>query len=239
MASINNQATLRVAVADWLNRGDLTTNQLDQFIEMGEAMIYETLRVPPLEHIESFYVAGADSNITIPANYLELQELRKVKDGTCSVSPTTNTNRSLCSAASGVWTDNDKDDDVVLRRVDSHSFHNNKIPNAFTRESTSFFVTDENGEQKAEGDYLLKYYKADLPIGTLVNSVEVSPYILGEYELILYSALAFGSSFLGDGEAEARFIGLVNDKINRLNSKASIAEMKGGIYSASFSERLI
>lgn len=239
MATINNQATLRAAVADWLNRTDLTTNQLDQFIEMGEAMIYEELRVPTLETLGIFSVNKTDSNITIPSGYLELQELRKMKTGSCSVNPSTNLTTATCVAAGGVWTDSDKDDDIVLNRVDAKAFHNNRIPNAFTREAKHLFLTDEEGKQQAEGSYILKYYKAGLPIGTVIDGVEQIPYILEEYELPLYSALAFGSSFLGDIEAESRFISLVTDKISKLNSKAIRAEMKGGIYSSNFSSNLI
>jgi len=40
-------------------------------------------------------------------------------------------------------------------------------------------------------------------------------------------------------EAEGRFIGLVTDKIQLLNSKAASAELKGGDYSANFSSNLI
>ena len=76
MATITNQATLRTAVADWLNRTDLTNSQLDQFIEMGEAMIYESLRVPTLERKATYSVAKADSNITVPNGYLDMIELR-------------------------------------------------------------------------------------------------------------------------------------------------------------------
>jgi len=239
MATINNQATLRIAVADWLNRSDLTNTQLDQFIEMGESMIYEDLRVPPLETLGIFSVNKIDSNIAIPSGYLELQELRKMKEGYCSISPSTNITTAVCVAAGGAWTDSDKDDDIVLDRVDAKAFHNNRIPNSFTREAKHLFLTNKEGKQQAEGSYILKYYKAELPIGTVVGGVEQIPYILEEYELPLYSALAFGSSFLGDSESESRFLALVNDKISKLNSKAIRAEMKGGIYSSNFSSKLI
>ena len=49
MATIIDQVTLRTGVADWLNRSDLTDSQLDDFISIGEARLYEDLRVPPLE----------------------------------------------------------------------------------------------------------------------------------------------------------------------------------------------
>lgn len=237
MATINNQATLRTAVADWLNRTDLTNSQLDQFIEMGEAMIYESLRVPTLERLATFSVTSSDSSIDIPNGYLDVVELRKLKTGTCS--NTSYTTRADCTAGGGTWTDSDKSDDIVYRRVGSRSFHNNQPNYSFVRELNKFLLTDKEGKQEASGEFNLKYHYAEPPIGTVIGGVEVQPYILEEYELILYAALAFGSSFLGDGEAEARFIGLVENKIQLLNSKAASAELKGGDYTASFSSNLI
>jgi len=238
--AITNQATLRTAVADWLNRTDLTDAKLDLFIQMAEAKVYEELRVPPLEASEGFSVTEDNSSISIPSRFLELIELRNVKVGSCSVSPTTNTTRAACSSASGTWTDADKDDDVSLGRVDGKVFHNNKITNAFTRELGSFLLTDKNGEQKASGEYVLKYYKAGVPIGTIVSSVEVVPYILSsEYETVLYSALSMGSSFLGNIEDEAKYSQMFLEKITTLNEKAKEAELKGASFSQIYSEALI
>jgi hypothetical protein len=170
MASIRDQVTLRTGVADWLNRTDLTDTQIDQFIEIAEARLYEDLRVPTLETTEAFSVAVANSSITIPAGFIEIIELKHLKGGTCSASPTTNTTRALCLAASGTWTDDDKDDDIVLKRIDSRAFGNNKVKNAYTRELTNFLITDDQGEQKASGEYTIKYYKAEDSIGTYATA---------------------------------------------------------------------
>jgi len=237
MATINNQATLRTAVADWLNRTDLTNSQLDQFIEMGEAMVYETLRVPTLERKATFSVPKTDSSITIPNGYLDVIELRYLGVGTCSVS--SYTTRADCSAGGGTWSDSDNSDDIVYRRVGSRAFHNNQPNYAFVRELTEFLLTNKEGKREAEGEFNLTYHYAEPPIGTIIGGIEVQPYILEEYELILYAALAFGSTFLGDMEAETRFVGLVSDKIQLLNDKAASAELKGGDYTASFSSNLI
>jgi hypothetical protein len=211
MATINNQATLRTAVADWLNRSDLTTIQIDQFIEMGEAMIYETLRVPTLEAKTTNTVVPAISSIDVPNGFLELIELKFI----------------------------DTDNEVSLNRVDPKAFHNNEIPHSFVRDINKFDIRNKEGKEEALGVYELKFYQTDLPVGTVVGGVEQIPYVLEEYELSLYSALAFGSAFLGDVETEERYINLVNDKINNLNAKAIRSEMKGGIYASSFYEGLI
>ena len=72
MASIQDQVTLRTGVADWLNRTDLTDTQIDDFISIGEARIYEDLRVPPLEISQGFTVTAANSSIIIPQGFLEM-----------------------------------------------------------------------------------------------------------------------------------------------------------------------
>ena len=76
MATIKDQVTLRTGVADWLNRSDLTDSQIDDFITIGEARLYEDLRVPPLEVVQSFTVTSTNSSIIIPAGLIEIIELK-------------------------------------------------------------------------------------------------------------------------------------------------------------------
>jgi len=239
--AINNQASLRLAIADWLNRGDLTDSQIDTFIEIAEARVYEVLRVPTLEAVDGFSVAESDSSVILPTGFNELIELRKEGTGTCSISE--HTTRSACSSASGTWTDSDKDDNITLRRVDGQTFHNNRIPNAFTRELGTLLITDDNGERKASGEYLLKYYKSEDAIGTMSSAtppVEQVPWILlVEYEVILFAALAAAQIFLGDFDAENKYNELTNRKISALNEKTKKADLRGGIFTSNFSSNLI
>ena len=209
MASIQDQVTLRTGVADWLNRTDLTDTQIDQFIEIAEARLYEDLRVPTLEVTEAFSVAVANSSITIPAGFIEIIELKHLKDGTCSVSPTTNTTRALCSAASGTWTDDDKDDDIVLKRIDSRVFGNNKVKNAYTRELNNFLITDKNGEQKASGEYSIKFYKAEDPVGTYSSTATAaSTLVAGKYYTIATAGDTNFNAFT-DGATHANTAGVI------------------------------
>lgn len=198
--AIIDQVTLRTGVADWLNRSDLTDAQLDDFISIGETKLYDELRVPTLEALNGFSVVAGNSSITIPEGLLEPIELKYVQGGTCSVAPSTNTTRALCTAASGTWTDSDKDDDVVLSRVDSKVFSNNKMKHAYTRELGNYLLTDSVGDQSAAGEYTLKYYKADDPIGTYSSTATTAgSFVVGKY----YTILTLGNTnFVGDGASE-------------------------------------
>ena len=198
--AIIDQVTLRTGVADWLNRSDLTDAQLDDFISIGEAKIYDELRVPTLEALNGFSVVAGNSSITIPEGLLEVIELKYVQGGTCSVAPSTNTTRALCTAASGTWTDSDKDDDVTLSRIDAKAFNNNRIKNAYTRELGNFLLTNNEGKQSAAGEYTLKYYKADDPVGTYSSTATTAgAFVVGKY----YTILTVGNTnFIGDGASE-------------------------------------
>jgi len=204
--AIIDQVTLRTGVADWLNRSDLTDAQIDDFVSIGEAKIYDELRVPTLEALNGFSVVAANSSITIPEGLLEVIELKYVQGGTCSVVPATNTTRALCEAASGTWTDSDKDDDIVLSRVDSKVFGNNRMKHAYTRELGNFLLTDSAGEQSAAGEYTLKYYKADDPVGTYSSTATTAgSFVVGKY----YTILTVGNtSFTGIG-ASANTVGVI------------------------------
>ena len=204
--AIIDQVTLRTGVADWLNRSDLTDAQIDDFVSIGETKIYDELRVPTLEALNGFSVVAGNSSITIPEGLLEVIELKYVQGGTCSVAPSTNTTRALCEAAEGTWTDSDKDDDVVLSRVDSKVFGNNRMKHAYTRELGNFLLTDSAGEQSAAGEYTLKYYKADDPVGTYSSTATTAgSFVVGKY----YTILTVGNtSFTGIG-ASANTVGVI------------------------------
>ena len=157
MATIIDQVTLRTGVADWLNRSDLTDAQIDDFVAIGEARIYEDLRVPPLEISQGFSVTASNSSIIVPAGFLEMIEL-KLDGGT------------------------DKDLDVVLSRVDSKVFNNNKMSFAYTRHIGNFLLSNNVGEQNAGGTYVMQYYKAEDPIGTYATATTVvTALVVGSY----------------------------------------------------------
>ena len=63
--AIIDQVTLRTGVADWLNRSDLTDAQLDDFISIGEARLYEDLRIPTLETLNISNIPTISSNINL------------------------------------------------------------------------------------------------------------------------------------------------------------------------------
>ena len=264
MATIIDQVTLRTGVADWLNRSDLTDNQIDDFVAIGEARLYEELRVPPLEVVQSFSVTTTNSSIIIPAGFIEIIELKLDKT--------------------------DKDDDVILSRVDSKTFSNNNISHAYTRQAGNFLLTDKDGNQEASGTYVMTYYKAEDSIGTYSTTtttagsfvvgkyykiasagntnftsigaannnvgtifkatgagsgtgtayVEVIPWILGtEFETILFASAAVGSSFLGDTEMEQKYTDMTLRKVNALNQKELRASTKGGGFHSAFSSNLL
>lgn len=256
--AIIDQSTLRTGVADWLNRSDLTNAQIDDFITIGEARLYEELRVPPLEVVQSFSVTSTNSSIIIPSGFIEMIELR--------------------------LDDTDKDEDVVLSRVDSKVFSNNRMKHAYTKRGSNFLLTDNVGDQAAAGTFTMTYYKAEDAIGTTLtagafvvdrshkivtvgntsftaigasaNTVDVVftatgvgsgtgtaqfiPWILGtEFETILFASCTVGATFLGDVEMEQKFNELTTRKVSALNQKEIRASMKGGSFSSQFSTPLL
>lgn len=68
--AITNYSTLKVAIADWLDRDDLST-QLDTFIDLCEARLARELRIKPMETALSDTIASGV--IAVPSDYLEMR----------------------------------------------------------------------------------------------------------------------------------------------------------------------
>ena len=77
---------------------------------------------------------------------------------------------------------------------------------AYTRELGNYLLTDSVGDQSAAGEYTLKYYKADDPIGTYSSTATTAgDFVVGKY----YTILTLGdTNFVGDG-ASANTVGVI------------------------------
>lgn len=68
--AISTYAELKTAVANWLNRSDLTT-YIPDFVTLGESRIYRELRIRTME--ESINSTIASGVVTLPSDYVELK----------------------------------------------------------------------------------------------------------------------------------------------------------------------
>jgi len=241
--AITNQQTLRDTISDWLNRADLTSNQLDNFIQTAESRIYDVLRVPVLETSLDFTTDSTSPFLYVPSDFLEAIQLRKYnEDGTFK----------------------------VFRKTRTNTISNDN--NSYARDVDKFIIND-GGLINPEASYTLVYYRYLSSVGELYDkdttfsstasqcsalgsgasydvpsgyctidtaTVEiVTWFIAGEPDLILYGALSAASEFLGDSEASDEYERLFNNKTQSLNFKAANAETAGGVTTANYHASLI
>lgn len=71
-----NKATVRSQLAGLLNRNDATTDQLNIFIDQAVARIQRTLRVPPMERVQTYTVTEESPEmLSLPNDFLQLKHL--------------------------------------------------------------------------------------------------------------------------------------------------------------------
>lgn len=68
--AISTYAELKTAVANWLNRSDLTT-YIPEFVTLGENRIYRELRIRTMESTMSSAIASGV--VALPSDYVELK----------------------------------------------------------------------------------------------------------------------------------------------------------------------
>lgn len=72
--SITTYTELKTAVADWLNRDDLSDARVTDFIQMAENRIFHVLRIPPMEKYANL-TTDSEGKVTVPGDFLEAKDV--------------------------------------------------------------------------------------------------------------------------------------------------------------------
>ena len=72
--AINTYGTLQTAVANWLDRDDLTS-RIPEFISLTEAIFNRTLRIRAMETIVSDNTPSGSKEDSLPTGYLQMREI--------------------------------------------------------------------------------------------------------------------------------------------------------------------
>lgn len=72
--SITSYSELKVAVADWLNRDDLSDARVTDFIQIAENRIFHELRIPPMEKYANI-TTDSEGRVALPADFLEAKDV--------------------------------------------------------------------------------------------------------------------------------------------------------------------
>ena len=73
--AISTYATLQTAVANWLDRSDLT-DRIPEFIDLAEARINRALRIRLMENVKVISLVGGIKRYPLPSDYLQLRSIK-------------------------------------------------------------------------------------------------------------------------------------------------------------------
>ena len=77
--AISTYSELKTAVANWINRDDLT-DRIPEFIALAEARFNRMLRVSAMEGLYTADTVKAQRNYNLPPRYLQMRSLRLNRD---------------------------------------------------------------------------------------------------------------------------------------------------------------
>lgn len=72
--SITTYTELKAAIADWLNRDDISDARLSDFVQMAENRIFHVLRIPPMERYANI-TTDSEGKVAIPGDFLEAKDV--------------------------------------------------------------------------------------------------------------------------------------------------------------------
>jgi len=83
--AINTYGTLKAAVANWLDRDDLS-DRIPEFISLSEAIFNRTLRIRAMETTVSDSTPSGSKEDALPTGYLQMREIHLVTSPVVSLS---------------------------------------------------------------------------------------------------------------------------------------------------------
>jgi len=195
--SVANYSELKTAIADWLNRDDISDARLADFVSFAENHIFHKLRIPTMERIV-LLDTDSDGLAYIPADFLE------AKDVFFNDSPL---------------------ERISLTDLKTRGAHSGK-PYYFARESGQLMFWPNPGDTTTTGDDLRMVYYAepDRLSGTVAtNSVFLLSPDLYLYGALAEGGVYLGMSADKVGLWKAKFTELMD----RLTEHARQAETSG------------
>tara|TARA_Y100000588_G_scaffold390035_1_gene494380 strand:+ start:1171 stop:1797 length:627 start_codon:yes stop_codon:yes gene_type:complete len=168
--AINTYSTLQTAVANWLDRNDLT-DRIPEFISLAEATFNRTLRIRAMETTVSDTTPSGSKEDALPSGYLQMREIHLTTSPVISLAYIT---------------------PEIMYRIRAGS-HNGK-PNAYTivGDNILFGPTPDDGY-----GYSMTYYKAFDALG---DDTQTNWLILNAPDLYLYGTLLQAEPFLMNDE---------------------------------------
>ena len=168
--AINTYGTLQTAVANWLDRDDLTS-RIPEFISLTEAIFNRTLRIRAMETIVSDNTPSGSKEDALPTGYLQMREIHLETSPIVPLSYIT---------------------PEIMYRIRAGSV--NGRPNSYTimGENILFGPTPDSVYA-----YSMTYYKA---LDALADNAPVNWAILNAPDMYLYGTLLQAEPFLMNDE---------------------------------------
>lgn len=164
--AINSFTTLKSAIANWLDRDDLS-DQLPDFISLNEALFNRVLRIRPMETIVTEATVGGTKSYDLPTGYVQMREIH------LDTSPVTSLQYISPEMLYRVWAGSSSG------KPDSYSIIGDKIYFGPTPDSAY--------------NYTMTYYKT---FDALSDSNTTNWVILNAPDVYLYGALLQAEPFL-------------------------------------------
>ena len=168
--AINTYGTLKAAVANWLDRDDLS-DRIPEFISLSEAIFNRTLRIRAMETTVSDSTPSGSKEDALPTGYLQMREIHLETSPVVSLSYIT---------------------PEIMYRIRAGS--TNSKPNSYTIMGDNILF---GPTPNSVYTYSMTYYKA---IDALSDSATTNWAILNAPDLYMYGTLLQAEPFLMNDE---------------------------------------